>query len=389
MRDSDHPKLDAPSEAVRVRRARLLGLSALGVLALLVAVGGWRVWAQTEDARATLARIEEVPTVRTVLVKPSDTARQLALSGTMQPFDTATIYARATGYVAKWNADFGTHVKAGDVLAEIAAPDLDQQLVQARAQLVQAQAQAKLLQATNDRTKVLVGQGWQTKQQGDTDRLNLQAGIAGVGAAEANLARLERLAQFERVTAPFDGVITNRQIDVGSLVAADTNSGTALFSIDRSDVLRVQVYVPQDAVFALHQGGVARISVPEMPDRSFEGHISRIAGALDAASRTQLTQVDIDNRDGALRAGLYCTVTFQLPRDHPAITLPSQALVFNQHGLSVAVVSDGKVRIQPVELAQDDGATVDIKTGISPGDQVILSPPVNLADGMKVNTQAG
>jgi RND family efflux transporter MFP subunit len=387
--ETDNPADQQAREQQRRRMARRLALGVVVVLVLLIGFGAWGVLAQREDALGTTARVVAVPKVRTMIVKPTDTARQLSLSGTMQPVEAATIFARATGYIASRNVDFGSKVKKGDVLAVIAAPDLDQQLAQGKAQLNQAEAQTKLLQATNERTKVLVAQGWQTRQQGDNDALNLQAGIASVKSAAANLARLQQLAQFETVTAPFDGIITNRQIDTGSLVSADTSSGTSMFTIERADILRVQVNVPQDAVFTLKEGGEATVTVPEIPGRNFTGRISRTARSLDPNSRTQLTQVDVENSDGVLRSGLYCQVMFTVPRERPAITLPSQALIFNQHGLAVAVVTeDGKVRIQPVELAQDDGATIEIKTGLSAGDQVILSPPVNVTDGMAVSPQA-
>ncbi|HLY55103.1 MAG TPA: efflux RND transporter periplasmic adaptor subunit, partial [Stellaceae bacterium] len=323
--------------------------------------------------------------------------------GTMEPYTAATIFARATGYVARRDVDFGSQVKQGQVLAVIAAPDLDQQLAQAKAQVAQteaslgqAQAQATLQGATNDRTKVLVSEGWQTRQQGDTDALTLRADLAAVKVAQANLeaqkanlSRLEQLTGFEQVTAPFDGTITNRQIDVGNLVSADSNSGTPMFAIERSDVLRVQIYVPQDAVFTLGDGTQAEVTVPEMPGRIFTGKVSRTAAALATDSRTQLTQVDVVNPDGVLRSGLYCLVNFTLPRSVPAITVPSQAVIFNKSGLTVAVVVDGKVQLRPIDLAQDDGATVEVKTGLKDGDQVVLSPPVNITDGMAVTVVAG
>jgi RND family efflux transporter MFP subunit len=406
MRDDVSPGADHPItedlEAVRHARARRLGYGTLIGVALVVAWGGWSAYDRYADAAATLARINGVPTVRTMVVKPNGEPKHLSLPGTMEPFDQATIYARATGYIASRNADFGSKVKAGDVLAVIAAPDLDQQRAQGKAQVAQmeaalgqSKAEETLQEATNNRTRTLVAEGWETRQRGDTDQLTLEADKAAVRSAEANLdaqkanlSRLDQLADFEKVTAPFDGVVTDRQVDVGSLVSADANSGTPLFSIARADTLRVQVYVPQEAVLGLHDGGEARISVPEIPGRVFTGTVSRMSSALSAGTRTMLTQIDVKDPEGVLRAGLYCTVTFTLPRATAGITLPSQAIIFNREGLSVAVVADGKVRLQKIELAQDDGATVDVKTGLQPGDQVILSPPVNLNEGMAVTVAA-
>lgn len=381
-------KPDPEHDAGRQRRARRLILGVVLVVAALVAYGAWGSYERNADAAQTLARINEVPTVRIMVAKEGSGASQLNLPGTMEAYDAATVYARATGYIAARKVDFGSHVKAGDVLAVIAAPDLDQQLAQGRAQLVQAQANERLARATNDRTKVLVADGWQTKQQGDTDELTLQADIAATKSAEANLSRLQSLTKFEQVTAPFDGVITNREIDVGSLVSADTNSGTPLFDISHSDTLRVQVYVPQDSVFDLHEGAAASVVVPELTGRSFKGTVSRMASALNEGTRTMLIQVDVPNEGGALRPGLYCTVSFDLKSGTPSITVPSQAIIFNKNGLSVAVVDGDKVRVQPIDLAEDNGASVEVKTGLKQGDQVILSPPVNLIDGMKVNVGA-
>jgi RND family efflux transporter MFP subunit len=406
MRESAFPTgagvTDRRQEAARRVRARRLGLGALAVVAALVLWGAWGAFARHQDALETLGRINEVPIVHTIAVEPTDQPRTLTLPGSMEPVEVATIYARATGYVARREVDFGSRVKAGQVLAVIAAPDLDQQLSQARAQaaqteaaLAQAQATAKLQQATNNRTRTLVAEGWQTRQQGDTDALTLQADLAAARAAEANLAaqkanlsRLEQLAGFEQVTAPFDGTVTDRQVDVGSLVSADASTGTPMFVVERTDVLRVQVYVPQDAVFGLADGTTATITVPELPGRRFTGTISRSAKALAGASRTQLTQIDVANPDQILRAGLYCQANFSLPRTSPAITLPGQAVIFNHNGLSVALVVDGRIRLRPIELAKDDGATVEVKSGLAAGDQVVLSPPVNLTDGMEVKVAA-
>ena len=250
----------------RRRTAWLLAGSSITALTLLVAVGAWGHAGRRAQTVATLeAAHAAVPVVRTVVVKPMDTPWEIDLSGSTQGFDTATLFARATGFIGKRNLDIGSHVHGGDVLAVIAAPDLDQQLAQARAQLVQlqaalvqAQANMDLALRTNNRTERLVKEGWTSEQQGDTDRLTFAGPLAAVGVARANVqaqqaqvGRLEELTGFERVLAPFDGVITSRQVDVGSLVAADANSGTPLFSIAHTNILRVQVYVPQDAFFGL------------------------------------------------------------------------------------------------------------------------------------------
>jgi RND family efflux transporter MFP subunit len=384
--------------------ARLVGLAGLLILVGFVIYGTWgKMERQAAAVETSKASQSIVPQVRTQPVKAVDTPREINLPGTTQAFDSATIFARATGYVAKRLVDIGSEVKAGDVLAIISAPDLDQQLVQARAQVIQLQAtidqtraNLDLAEATNKRTEKLVTDGWTSKQQGDVDRLTYKAQTAALSVAEANLkvqhavvARLEQLTAFEKVTAPFDGVITARQIDTGSLVTADASSGTSMFSMDRTNVLRVLVFVPQDVVFSIKDGDEAHVTVPEQPGRVFKGRIARNAGSLQPGTRTLLTEVDIDNSDKALRAGVYCTVTMSAPRLRPTIIIPSQSVIFDQNGLSAAVFDNGVARLRPLDVLRDDGAQVEIRSGLNPGDTIILSPPVGIKDGMRVDAAPG
>ncbi|HTV34070.1 MAG TPA: efflux RND transporter periplasmic adaptor subunit [Methylocella sp.] len=381
------------------RLARRISWSATAFLTILIGIGTWGHVSRGMEARAALeARRNAVPRVQTLTVKEALGPRIIELPGTMAPFDNATLYARATGYIRVRHVDIGAKVHKGDVLALIAAPDLDRQLDQARAQLVQyqasveqAQANADLGKVTNARTSRLVAQGWSSQQQGDQDRLHFASQTAAVAVAKANVAaqeavvnRLEQLTSFEKILAPFDGVITRRFIDVGSLVTADAASGTPLFSIAREDVLRVQVYVPQASVFGLKEGDRATVTVPELPDRVFEGKVARNASALTADTRTLLTEIDVDNRDGTLTAGLYGIVHLQIARMTPVVLIPSQAVIFNEDGLSVAVVTDGKIELRKLDLDADNGANVEVRGGLKPGDRVILSPPANAVDGMRV-----
>jgi RND family efflux transporter MFP subunit len=318
----------------------------------------------------------------------------------MTAFQSATLFARATGYISTRNVDIGSKVRKGDVLAVIAAPDLDQQLEQARAQLVQfeaavqqAQADADLSHVTEQRTSRLVAQGWSSAQQGDQDRLTLASRTAALSVARANVVaqqaavnRLIQLTSFEQIVAPFDGVITSRLVDVGSLVTADATSGTSLFSIAQTDILRVQVYVPQTSYFGIQDGDRATVTVPELPNRVFEAKVARNARALAAGTRTLLTEVDIDNKDGALTAGLYSIIHLQVRRMNPVVVIPSQAVLFNADGLSAAVIADGKVELRKLDLDADNGATVEVRMGLKAGDQVILSPPAGIYQGMPVQT---
>jgi RND family efflux transporter MFP subunit len=378
---------------------RLLGVAAVATVSGLVGFGAWSKSSRNADAEAVLeARLNAVPSVHTLIAKAEDGPRSIELTGNMAAFDSATLFARATGYISARNVDIGSKVHKGDVLAVIAAPDLDEQLAQAKGQLAQfeaavrqAQANADLGQVTNQRTARLVAQGWSSLQQGDQDRLTADSRTAALAVAKANVVaqqaavnRLEQLTQFESITAPFDGVITSRLIDVGSLVTADANSGTSLFSIARTDVLRVQVFVPQAFSFGLKDGDPASVLVSELPGQVFYGKVARNAQALAAGTRTLLTEVDVDNKDGKLTAGLYSVIRLQVRRSSPVITVPSQAVIFNQDGLKIAVVSDGKVELHKIDLDVDNGASVDVRAGLKAGDHVILSPPASIADGMHV-----
>jgi RND family efflux transporter MFP subunit len=395
--DSRDLHISAPAK----RLAHAIGWSALLSVILLATYG---IWGHVQQSRAAVETQQQsatqTPFVRTSVADAITAPRRLDLPGTTRPFDSATIYARATGYISKRMADIGSKVKAGDVLAIIAAPDLDQQLVQARAQVVQleanieqARANAELAQATNQRTSKLVDQGWQTKQQGDVDRLTARAQAAALNVAQANLrvqkaavSRLEELTGFERVTAPFDGVITGRNVDAGDLVTADNAGGTPMFSMDRTAVLRIQVFVPQDSVFALKDGFEAEVTVPELPGRVFKGKIARNASSLQPGTRTLLTEVDVDNADGLLRAGIYCRVLFNIPRLEPTIIVPSQAVIFDSNGLSAAVFDNGMARLRHLDLLRDDGAQVEVRAGLIPGDRIILNPPIGIRNGMPVQS---
>jgi RND family efflux transporter MFP subunit len=394
---------DPNQEPHRRRTARWVGVTAVALLAGLVGAGSWgHAERQAETIATQTAERDAVPTVRTEILKPLTTPRQIELTGSAQAFDTATLFARATGYIGKRFVDIGSHVRAGDVLAVIAAPDLDQQSAQARAQLVQlqaalAQSQANMefAQVTDRRQSQLTSLGWTSQQGGDQARLGYAASVAAVAVARANVqaqqaqvGRLAELTGFERVVAPFDGVITSRQIDVGSLVTADANSGTPLFSIAHTNVLRVQVYVPQEDFFRLKDGQQADVTVPELPGQVFHGRLARNASALQDATRTVLAEVDVDNRDGTLAPGIYAVVRLDEPQSYPIISVPSQAIIFNKDGLRAAVDENGVARLRHLDVAADNGGTVEVRGGLKVGDRLILNPPIGVTDGMRVRAQA-
>jgi RND family efflux transporter MFP subunit len=331
-------------------------------------------------------------------VQPVGAAISVTIPATTSAFESANIFARSTGYILHRYVDIGDRVKAGQQLADITAPELDHQIAQAQANLAQLQAAVQQAQANRDlansnwsRDKPLVEKGWVTPQQGDTDRLTLAAQTGAVGVAQANVkqqqAQLMVLGQqkdYQRVVAPFDGVITQRNIDVGTLVQADATSGTFMFTVMRSNELRIQLYVPQSEAFGIAPGVEAVIRVPEIPGRTFPGKVTRAAVALQPGTRTLLTEIDVPNPDEALAPGMYCTVELRIPRKTPALLVSADAIIFNGEGLHVAVVEDGVARLHKIAITADLGTEVELNEGVKDGDKVVLQPPVNLADGGKV-----
>ncbi len=387
-----------PRGASRAGR-RLLGLGALLILCGAVGYGAWRHYQLHTEVIATAEQARDlVPTVLTAPVRASAPTMSVVWPGSTEAFALADIYARASGYITQRNVDIGSRVKKGDVLVEITAPEVQHQISQAEATLAQdlaaiqqAQANLRLAQVTWDRDRPLVHEGWATQQQGTVDVETQKAQEAAVAVAQANLkaqqAQISVLRQteiYQTVVAPFDGHITARNVDVGSLVQADASTGTDMFTLMNDDVLRIQLYVPQDEAFGVAPGVEAVIRVPEMPGREFPGTVTRIADALQPGTRTLLTEVDVPNPDHALPAGVYCTVELRIPRKTASLIVPAGAIVFNSNGLNVWVVEDGVAHIHPVTVARDFGTTVDVSAGVKDGDQVILNPPVDLTDGHKV-----
>jgi RND family efflux transporter MFP subunit len=402
VQDRRDPETDRvvalPNPARKPRRygGALLGAGALLLLIGGLGIGGWRHHQAELDAAATAQRIKNfVPEVRVAAVRDSGSKITVSLPATTTAFEAANIFARTSGYIEKRYVDIGDRVKAGDLLADITAPELDHQIAQAKATLAQneatlqqTQASRDLADVTNTRDSKLVTQGWLTLQQGDNDRLTLKAQQAAVGVAQSNIAAqeaqirvLEQEKTYQRVVAPFDGVITQRNIDNGSLVQSQS---TFMFTLMHYDVMRTQLYVPQDAAFGIAPGVDAVVHVPEIPNRTFPGTVTRIASALQPGSRTLLTEVDVPNPDGALSPGIYCTVELFIPRKTPSMIIPADAVVFDENGQHVAVVENGTVHLQKIVVARDFGTQVEVHDGVKPGDQVILNPMVNLTEGSKV-----
>lgn len=374
---------------------------ALGAAALLLLPGGLcagavRYYGSKHDLAAAMEqRRNFVPNVRTAAVRASDGMMTVSLPATTTAFEAANIFARTSGYIEKRYVDIGDQVKAGTLLADITAPELDHQIAQAQATLTQDQATLhqteashELARVTNARDSDLVKQGWLTLQQGDNDRLTLAAQDSAVDVAKSNVAAqqaqigiLSQEKAYQRVVAPFDGVVTQRYIDNGSLVQSGS---TMMFTMMRSDVIRIQLYVPQDEAFGVAPGVQAVVHVPEIPNRGFPGTVTRIARALQPGSRTLLTEIDVPNSDGALSPGIYCIVDLHIPRKTPSVVVPADAIVFNENGLHVAVVDNGTVRLQRISIARDFGKEVEVQQGLKAGDRVVLNPMVDLTNGRKV-----
>jgi RND family efflux transporter MFP subunit len=383
---------------------RRVALAASGALVLSLAFGAWGHYSQSREVAATSRQLADfVPSVRVATVRASSDSIVVSLPATTSAFAVANIYARASGYIDKRYVDIGDRVKEGQLLVQITAPELDHQIAQAAATLAQlkaaaeqAQANLVLAQVTWDRDKPLVEKGWATAQQGTVDVQTLKAREAAAGVAKANVtaqeAQLSVLNQqkiYQRVVAPFDGVVTQRNIDVGSLVQADAVNSTFMFTIMQTSVIRTQVYVPQDQAFGLSPGVEAVVHVPEIPARTFPGEVTRIADALQTGTRTLLTEIDIPNPDRILASGMYVTVELHIPRKTPSLLVPAEAMIFNSGGSQVAVLEDGTAHLRKIAVARDFGKEFEVRDGVKAGDRVILNPPVELADGSRVQARNG
>jgi RND family efflux transporter MFP subunit len=407
MTNLDDPVLDRGPLCAGSRHRRGWGWRIWpGVLALLLATiadGAWRHYREYRDIQ-TIAeeRRDTVPAVHVAAVRASPPVWSVILPATTSPYASANIYARASGYIVERDADIGSRVKAGDRLAAITAPELDYQISQIEASLARAKASRRqtkakreLARVTWGRDSVLVQQGWVTREQGDTDRLNYaalqQAAQADGDAIKSQQAQLKVLQQqkaYQQVLAPFDGVVTARNIDVGSLVQADATSGTFMFTETQSDVMRIQLYVPQDAAIGVKPGIDAIVRVPELPGRTFAGKVTRTADALDPATRTLLTEIDTPNPDGTLRPGIYCTVELKVPRVAPSLLVPASAIVFDSDGLHVLVAENGLTHLHKINETRDLGTEVEVDAGVKAGDQVVLDPPIDLGEGSRVSIRA-
>jgi membrane fusion protein (multidrug efflux system) len=366
------------------RKLRMFGLVG-GIVAVLVVVTGIRA---REDASAKLREWTDeqaIPTVAVVLPDARALNATIDLPGRLEAYYRAPIFARVSGYLKSWSADIGAKVKAGQVIAEIEAPDLDQQLLQGRADLASQQASAKLSEATLTRRKSLIASNFVSMQEIDERTADLSNKKAAVNSGQANVERLEALAGYKKITAPFDGVVTARETDVGALINAGGGSGPPMFVISDISKLRVYVNIPQSYVPAIKIGAKAVISMPEYPTRTFAATVEASSQSVDVASGTTRMQLALDNAGGELMPGGYATVRMSLQRDALPLHIPASALIFNQSGLRVATVgSDDRVLFKSVTIARDLGKDIELASGISPDDRIIIAPPDGIADGDQV-----
>jgi RND family efflux transporter MFP subunit len=378
-----------PHKASRLHRAARLSFTAGAIIVVVAGVifAGVipRLKARSEVRRQTTDLA--VPTVSVVRPQHAASAQEIMLPGNIQPFTNAPIYARTNGYLKHWYFDIGAHVKAGQLLAEIESPEVDQQLQQARADLATAQANLDLAVITANRYEDLLKTDAVAKQDVDNAEGNRKAKKAMVDSAQYNVNRLEELQSFEKIYSPFDGVVTARNTDIGDLIDSGATGGIAkaLFQMASIQKLRVYVNVPQAFSQAATPGLTADLTFAEFPGKRFQGKLVRNANAIDTASRTLLTEIDLDNPTGKLLTGAYTEVHLKLPSTAVTYLLPVTALIFRNDGLQVATVKDGtRAELTPVTLGRDFGTQVEVVSGLSDGDSVIISPPDSLVSGETV-----
>ena len=374
---------ESPPGAPRKPRRGLAiaGLAGLLVVVLVVTSGLWNRNA-SEAKLKQWTDAQAIPVVS--VVQPANSANQatLDLPGRLEAYIRAPIYARVGGFLKAYHVDIGSSVKAGQLLAEIEAPDLDQQLLQAKAALASAQAAEALATVTAGRWQQLGGANTVSRQTVDEKTADLTVKQALTKAAQAAVDRLEVLYSFKRLTAPFDGIVTVRNTDIGALINADSSAGLALFVISDITRLRVSVSVPQNYVPAVRINTKVQITVPEYPGKTYTGVVDASSRAVDAQSGTTRMQIVVDNSSGELMPGAFANTRIDLPTNQQALSIPAGALIFDQKGLHVATVdANSKVVLKPITIARDLGQVVGIASGLVAGDRIIDSPPDGLADG--------
>jgi RND family efflux transporter MFP subunit len=377
--------LTIPHPSIRNASARRVRSYGLAALVIVFSLAAWGIVSRVSE-RAVLATDTAelaIPTVSTIKPTPGSAAEQLVLPGSVQAYNEAPIFARTNGYVREWYTDIGTRVKKGQSLAEIDTPEVDQQLRQARADLATAQANFQLAHTTDQRWRELLATNSVSRQAADSAAGDASAKQAALASAEANVARLSDLESFKHVLAPFDGVVTSRNTDIGALINA--GQGNALFRVSDTSKLRVYVLVPQLYAANTTPGLHADLTFPERPGKTYPAQVVRTADALDPVSRTLQVELLVDNASGELFPGAYAQVHFKMPQGAESVSVPASAVLFRSADLQVAVVgADHRVTLKNITTGRDFGTSLEVLTGLSAGEDVIANPPDSLATGTLV-----
>ena len=362
----------------------VLTVAVLGIAAIF----GSGVWSRVRSRRTLNTETAQVAVTSVSVVSPQQTApaQEIILPGNVQPFITSPIYARTNGYLQKWYFDIGAHVKKGQLLAVIQTPEVDQQLAQSLSNLNTAKANLALAEITKNRYQGLLNTNAVSQQDVDNAVGTYNANKAIVDASQANVKQLQALQSFEKIYAPFDGVITARNTDIGDLINSGSNTAvkTDLFHIAQPGTLRVYVNVPEEYSRGIKVGMTPDITLAEFPGRKFQGKLVRTAEAINMTTRTLLIEIDVDNPSGTLLTGSYAEVHLAIPTPASTLIIPANALIFRAEGLHVGIVRDGKVVIAPITAGHDFGNQIEIVSGLSTGDQVIINPPDSLISGQPV-----
>ena len=378
----------SPSETANLKRTRkhLRWGAAIGAIVIMLVIAeGLVTRASGTSNLKSWTEAQAVPTVAVITPVGGGNQSGLDLPGRLEAYQRASIYARTSGYVKSYKVDIGAPVKAGQVLAELETPDLDQQLAQGRADLVTSQANSSLAKTTSDRWQTIVKTGAVAKQDADEKLGDYQAKLAMVKSAQANVERLVATKNFARIVAPFDGIVTARNTDVGALVNVGSSAGQELFVISDTHKLRVYVNVPQNYVPNVQPGTKATMTVPEHPEKNYTATVESSSQAVTAASGTALMQLGVDNPNGELLPGSYAAVHLDMPSADGVLTVPASAIIFDAKGLAVATVgADNRVTIKTISLGRDLGKTIEVKSGIAATDKIIDSPPDGISTGTEV-----
>lgn len=378
-----------PSPDARERRGLRRAGIGVALVALIAAGAGIALRSNSDHALATVAADSTIPTVTVVRPAMPDSAHDLALPGNIQAWNSAAIYARTSGYLNRWLADIGDHVREGQALAVLDAPDLDQQLAQARADYQTTLAQEALARTTSVRWAGLLKADAVSQQEADEKAGDYKAKQAVANASLANVKRLQALKGFTLLRAPFAGIVTSRSAQIGALVVSGTAAAQPLFTVSDIHRMRVYVRVPQNYSAQVKPGMHVTMTLPEYPGRSFTGTLTRASGAVDNASGAMLVEVQADNPGGELKPGAFAQVSFPMGAASGALRIPSSALIFGASGTTIAVVDPtGRIQIRPIQIGRDLGKEIEVSHGLSPQDRVVDTPPDAIQTGDPVRIAA-